>query len=89
MHLGLQLADQAQQDGAVAIVGVAPRSAAANAGLFVGDLVIQVENCAKGDASTIRQCLDRMSAAGQYYAAMFVQHDNARRWVALGMPSAE
>ena len=89
MHLGLQLADQAQQDGAVAIVGVAPRSAAANAGLFVGDLVIQVENCAKGDASTIRQCLDRMSAAGQYYAAMFIQHDNARRWVALGMPSAE
>jgi serine protease Do len=94
MHLGLQLADQSHeagtnQDRAVAIVGVAPRSTAANAGLFVGDLVIQVENCTKGDASTIRQCLDQMSAAGQHYAAMLVQHDNARRWVALGMPSGE
>jgi hypothetical protein len=94
MHLGLQLADQSyeagtNQDSAVAIVGVAPRSTAANAGLFVGDLVIQVENCTKGDASTIRQCLDQMSAAGQHYAAMLVQHDNARRWVALGMPSGE
>jgi serine protease Do len=93
MHLGLQLADQheggTEQDGAVAIVGVAPRSTAANAGLFVGDLVIQVENCGKGDASTIKQCLDRMSAAGEQYADVFVQHDNARRWVALKMPSGE
>ena len=100
MHLGLQLADlprqkndsnesATDQNNAVTIIGVAPRSTAANAGLFAGDLVIQVENCTKGDASTIRLCLDRMSAAGQHYAAMLIQHDNTRRWVALGVPSGE
>jgi serine protease Do len=97
--LGLQLSGLTQslrtsyglgsdRSGVIA-AGVAPDSAASDAGLLPGDLILRVGDCDASSVSSIMQCLHVRAAADQRYVGILVQHDRESRWVALEISSAK
>jgi serine protease Do len=97
--LGLQLSSLTQslkashglgpdRSGVIA-TEVAPHSAANDAGLLPGDLILRVGDCDTSSASSIMQCLHVRAAADHRYVAILVQHDRESRWVALEISSAK
>jgi serine protease Do len=97
--LGLQLSGLTQslrtsygldsdRNGVIA-TKVAPDSAASDAGLLPGDLILRVGDCDASSASSIMQCLHVRATSDQRYVAMLIQHDRESRWVALDISSTK
>jgi serine protease Do len=96
-ELGLHLTDatpalraaygfQPDQSGII-VTAVAPDSAAAAAGISVGDLITDIAGCDLRDASSALQCLHPPPREGQAYAPVLVHHGNDIHWMAVAVGS--
>ncbi|QKV18613.1 Do family serine endopeptidase [Oricola thermophila] len=79
---GLNVMPADDGDGVV-VTGVDPDSAAADAGIRVGDKVIEVNNEAVASAEDIEKALDDVAEAGRKAALILVERGDASRFVAL------
>jgi len=86
-RLGLSVAPAAQVAGAgekgVAVVGVDPDGSAADRGLKVGDIILDVGGKAVANADDVIQALKEASAQGKRDVLMHVQSADATRFVAV------
>jgi len=86
-RLGLSVAPATQVAGAgekgVAVVGINPDGPAADRGLKVGDIILEVGGKAVANADDVRQAVQDASAQGKRDVLMHVQSADATRFVAV------
>lgn len=88
--LGLRVAPASSVEGAgnegVAVLGVDPSGAAADAGISAGDVILKAGDANVSSVRDLQQALANAESSGKKHTLALVRHNNTEHYVALPVP---
>ena len=86
--LGLQLASTQREDGVriVTVASVDPNGTAADSGIQKGDIILEVQRTPVSEPDQALRLFRAQTSEKRLFAAVLVEHDKKRSWMAMAVP---